>query len=289
MDFISVLLNGLLTGCVFAQIALPLSIMYGVLKLINFAHGEMIVGGMLVLCFLNNNLGLSPFIALPLTTVIFIFLLIFLNKVLYCKIQASKPTTQFINMIALSIIFLNILLLFFKGDTYSYTLFKGSHLINFLGMDIAYKKLIAAIISVVSTLFLYLFLNKTLIGKSIRAVAIAPYITKTLGLNTPKIFTYALIIISILLSVSCFSLLLTMDVSIQNAPEFTLMCFIIVILGGLGSISGTIISSFIIGINESFMTYYGSSLYKSTVTFLIFIVILLLKPQGLLGEKYKTS
>ncbi|CAO5680232.1 MAG: High-affinity branched-chain amino acid transport system permease protein LivH [Holosporales bacterium] len=285
MEFLSVFFNGILTGCVLAQMALPLSLMYGVLKLVNFAHGELLVGGMLLMCFLINTCDIPAFMATIILILLYIGLFLFLNRIIFSRIQSSIQTIQFINMMALSIIFFNLSLLFFKSDTYSFNVLSDLKILNIFGLSLNFKKIIAASISIFNTCLFFLFLNKTLIGKSIRAVSINPEIAKTLGMNTQKIFKIALILIAILLSLSCFSLLLTMDISILNAPEITLTSFIIVILGGLGSIPGTILSALIVGINESIIGYYGSSLYKSTITFFIFIGILLLKPYGLLGKK----
>jgi branched-chain amino acid transport system permease protein len=105
------------------------------------------------------------------------------------------------------------------------------------------------------------------------------------GIDQNFFYKIAYVIVAILIGMSAFSLLFIMDVSIQTAPEITLLCFIIVILGGLGSFFGTFTASLIIGVLEALISYYGASVYKSFFTFLIFIIILIFNPQGLFGKK----
>ena len=286
MEFLNVCLNGLLSGFIYAQMALGLSLLYGVLRLINFAHGEMITGGMLLLCFLEKCCGLTPFITTPIIIFLFLILFLTLNKLVFQHLLKEKDTTQFIAMAALAMIILNFNLFFFKADTYSLQFAHHLSKFSFLNMTIPQGKIFAALISALSTLSLFLFLNKTLIGKTVKAVALNPKISVLLGIDIKKIFSIALIIASVLMGLSSISLLLTMDVSVQTAPEITLICFIIVILGGLGSVQGTVIAAFIIGFTESFVSYYGSSVYKSLISFIIFIIILMFKPQGIFGKKH---
>ncbi|CAO4842256.1 MAG: High-affinity branched-chain amino acid transport system permease protein LivH [Holosporales bacterium] len=283
MEFLAVTFSGLITGITYAQMALGLSLIYGVMRLVNFAHGEMLTLGILIICSLQHIVT-SPFHMIPLVILMYIGIFFILNRFVFKHLVGKDETTQFMAMAALSMLILNVNLFMFHADTYSYVAHAYNGCMSIGGLVIQKTKLISSVLSFSTILFLFLFLNKSLLGTAIRAISVYPKGAIYTGLPVRKLHFISLILASFLMGVSGFSLVLNMDVSVHSAPELTLLCFTIVILGGLGSVAGTVFSSLIIGLSEAYVVYYGSSLYKNVTSFILLTLVLLLKPKGIFGQ-----
>ncbi|CAO5677456.1 MAG: High-affinity branched-chain amino acid transport system permease protein LivH [Holosporales bacterium] len=283
MEFLAVTFSGLITGITYAQMALGLSLIYGVMRLVNFAHGEMLTLGILIICSLQHIVT-TPFHMVPLVIFMYVGIFFILNRFVFKHLVGKDETTQFMAMAALSMLILNINLFMFHADTYSYIAHAYDGSISIGNLVIQKTKLISSVLSFSTILFLFLFLNKSLLGTAIRAISVSPKAAIYTGLPVRKLHFISLILASCLMGVSGFSLVLNMDVSVHSAPELTLLCFTIVILGGLGSVGGTVFSSLIIGLSEAYVVYYGSSLYKNVTSFILLTLVLLLKPKGIFGK-----
>lgn len=284
MDFLAffqVTCNGILTGMIYGQMALALSVIYGVTRIINFAHGDMIVGAMLFLCVVSNTYIDNLYITFTLTLILSVMGVFALQKTVFNHLRSKKDGVQFITMAAVSIILLNVLLLIFGTDTLALSTPMTLESLNIFSIHIDYGKLIGATTALITTISLFIFFKKTYMGKAIKAVSINPNGAFLIGLNQQKIFSITSIIAGILIAVSALCLSFVLDVSVQSAPEITLLCFIIVIMGGLGSVPGTLLAGLLIGISESYVGYYISPLYKSLSGFMILMTLLLVRSQGL--------
>lgn len=241
---------------------------------------------MLFLCLIEMNFSIPLW-----QSFIFLFLLYFIfftlfQKGVLKKLTSVNETTQFIGMAAIAMIMLNMNLMIFKADTYCLQAFNSLGSFDLGVFKIQKTRLIAACFSCLSTAILFLFLNKTLIGKGIKAISLNRQKAVYMGLPFKSLLTFCFIILSVLMATSALSLTLIMNVSVHSAPEITLLCFIIVILGGLGHIHGTLIAGILIGYIETIITFYGSSLYKGLASFVLLILILIIKPQGLFNKKH---
>lgn len=277
--------NGILTGMIYGQMALALSIIYGVTRIINFAHGDMIVGAMLFLCMVSNTYIDNLYLNFMLTLILSVVVVWGMQKTVFNLLRGKKDGVQFITMAAVSIILLNALLLIFGADTFTLSAPITLKSLDFFSIRLNYGKLVGAMTALLTTIGLFIFFKKTYIGKAIRAVSINPEGAFLIGLNQQKIFSITSIIAAILIAVSALCLSFVIDVSVQSAPDITLLCFIIVIMGGLGSVPGTLLAGLLIGISESYVGYYISPLYKSLSGFVLLISLLLLRPQGLMRVK----
>lgn len=284
MEFLAVTFGGLLTGITYAQMALGLSLIYGVMRLVNFAHGEMLTLGILIICSLQHVVT-SPFHMVPIVILMYMGIFFILNKFIFKNLVGKDETTQFVAMAALSMLILNINLFTFHADTYSYMAHQYNGCISIGGFVLKKTKLISAVLSISTIILLFAFLNKSLLGTAIRAISMNPKAAVYTGLPVRKLHVFSLILASFLMGISGFSLVLNMDVSVHSAPELTLLCFTIVILGGLGSVTGTVFSSLIIGLSEAYVVYYGSSLYKNVTSFALLTLVLLLNPKGISAKK----
>lgn len=277
--------NGILTGMIYGQMALALSIIYGVTRIINFAHGDMIVGAMLFLCMVSNTYIDNIYLNFALTLILSIAVVVGMQKTVFNLLRTKRDGVQFITMAAVSIILLNALLLIFGADTFTLSAPITLESLEFFSIRLNYGKLVGAMTALVTTIGLFVFFKTTYIGKAIKAVSINPEGAFLIGLNQQKIFSITSIIAGILIAVSALCLSFVIDVSVQSAPDITLLCFIIVIMGGLGSVPGTLLAGLLIGISESYVGYYISPLYKSLSGLVLLIALLLVRPQGLKGLK----
>lgn len=281
LTFFQVTCNGILTGMIYGQMALALSVIYGVTRIINFAHGDMIVGAMLFLCMVSNTYIDNLYINFALILVISVMAVFALQKAVFNHLRSKKDGVQFITMAAVSIILLNALLLIFGTDTVTLSTPITLQSLSVFSIPLNYGKLIGATTALITTISLFIFFNKTYIGKAIKAVSINPKGAFLIGLNQQKILSLTSIIAGILIAVSALCLSFVIDVSVQSAPDITLLCFIIVIMGGLGSVPGTLLAGLLIGISESYVGYYISPLYKSLSGFMMLMIWLLVRAQGL--------
>lgn len=284
MDFLAffqVTSNGILTGMIYGQMALALSVIYGVTRIINFAHGDMIVGAMLFLCVVSNTYISNLYLNFALMLMISIIAFFGLQKIVFNHLRLKTDGVQFITMAAVSIIVLNLLLLIFGTDTLTLSTPITLKSVNIFSIPLNYGKLIGAATALITTMSLFIFFKKTYIGKAIKSVSINPKGAFLIGLNQQKIFLITSIIAGILIAVSALCLSFVIDISVQSAPEITLLCFIIVIMGGLGSIPGTLFSGLLIGISESYVGYYISPLYKALSGFMMLIIWLLVRSRWL--------
>ncbi len=277
--------NGILTGMIYGQMALALSIIYGVTRIINFAHGDMIVGAMLFLCMISNTYIDNLSLHFVLTLMLSVTVVWGMQKTVFNLLRTKRDGVQFITMAAVSIIFLNALLLIFGADTFTLSAPITLESLEFFAIQLNYGKVVGAMTALGTTIGLFLFFKKTYIGKAIKAVSINPEGAFLIGLNQQKIFSITSIIAGILIAVSALCLSFVIDISVQSAPDITLLCFIIVIMGGLGSVPGTLLAGLLIGMSESYVGYYISPLYKSLSGFVLLITLLLVRPQGLIRLK----
>lgn len=266
--------------------ALGLSLVYGVVRIVNFAHGEMITFGMLFLCLIGMNSSVPLWQSFILLVFFYLLFFALIQRSVLKKLLGVNETTQFIAMAAVAMIMLNMNLMIFKADTYCLNVFKSLGSFDLGLFTIQKTRVIAACFSCLSTTVLFLLLNKTLIGKGIKAISLNPKKALYMGLPFTQLLNFCFITLSVLMATSALSLILIMDVSVHSAPEITLLCFIIVILGGLGHIHGTLVAGIVIGYMETFITFYGSSLYKGLASFVLLILILIIKPQGLFNKKH---
>jgi branched-chain amino acid transport system permease protein len=266
--------------------ALGLSLIYGIVKVVNFAHGEMITFGMLFLCLVEMNFSVPLCQSFIILLLLYFLFFTFFQYGILKKLMGVNETTQFIGMAAIAMIMLNMNLMIFKADTYCLQAFNSLGSIDLGTFKIQKTRVIAACLSCLSTAILFLFLNKTLVGKGIKAISLNRKKALYMGLPFTPLLTFCFIILSVLMATSALSLTLIMNVSVHSAPEITLLCFIIVILGGLGHIHGTLLAGILIGYMETFITFYGTSLYKGLASFVLLILILIIKPQGLFNKKH---
>ena len=287
--FLSALANGLLTGAVYALIALGLTLIYGVLHIINFAHGAALMLALYAVYWLKEAAGIDPYLALPLVVPGMFVLGYSLQRLVINRASHGKDENILLVTLGLSIVMENLALLFFKSDTRTietaYTLTTVPIDLGFAQAMIALPKLVAFGGALVASALLMLIVGRTDLGRAIRAVAKEKHGAKLMGIDVDHVYAMSFGIgLACLGAAACF-LLPAYYVNPQVGNGFVLVAFTIVVLGGMGSFSGALLGGLLIGVVESIGgLLLGESLGQIGI-FLLFIAVLLFRPQGLFGAK----
>ncbi len=278
-------LNGVTTGAVYALIALGLTLIYGVLHIINFAHGASLMMALYGVYFLKERLGIDPYLALPVVVPLMFVLGYALQRVVINRASHGKDENILLVTLGLSIVMENLALLFFKSDTRTidtaYTLTTWS-----IGSAmISLPKLVAFAGALVVSALLLWMVRGTDLGRAIRAVAKEKHGARLMGIDVEHVYAMCFGIgLACLGAAACF-LLPAYYVNPQVGNGFVLVAFTIVVLGGMGSFAGALLGGLLIGVVESLGgLYLGESLGQVGI-FVIFIAVLLLRPQGFFGAR----
>ncbi|MGN6580130.1 MAG: branched-chain amino acid ABC transporter permease [Bordetella sp.] len=282
---LSATLNGLTTGAVYALIALGLTLVYGVLHIINFAHGAALMVALYVVWSLKEKLGLDPYAALPFVTLGMFLLGYALQRLVIEKASHGKDENILLVTLGLAIVMENVALVWFKSDTRtidtSYTLAT----IAIGPVMMAVPKLIAFCGALAISALLFWIMRATDLGRAIRAVAKEKQGARLMGIHVERVYAISFGIgMACLGAAACF-LMPMYYVNPQVGDGFVLIAFTIVVLGGMGSFAGALAGGLLIGVVESLGgLWFGDSLGQMGI-FAIFIVVVLLRPQGLFGAR----
>ncbi len=283
------LINGLTTGAVYALIALGLTLIYGVLHIINVAHGAALMVALYAVYFLKEKLGIDPYLALPLVVPGMFALGYAMQRVVINRASHGRDENILLVTLGMSIVMENLALLFFKSDTRTietaYTLTTVPINIGIAQAMISLPKLIAFAGALLTSALLMLIVGRTDLGRSIRAVAKEKLGAKLMGIDVDHVYAMSFGIgLASLGAAACF-LMPSYYVNPLVGNGFVLVAFTIVVLGGMGSFAGALLGGLLIGVVESLGgLLLGESLGQIGI-FLIFIAVLLFRPQGLFGAK----
>ncbi len=279
------LLNGLTTGALYALIALGLTLIYGVLHIINFAHGALLMVGLYAVYFLNTRLGIDPYVALLIVPPLMFLLGYALQRGIIGKASHGRDENILLVTLGLSIIIENLALIIFKGDTQIIDTPYSFSTVEFLGAFIPLPKVIAFFGALITAALLWLLMSKTDLGRAIRALAKERKGAQLVGIDVDHVFAMSFGLGIACLGIAACLLLPSYYVSPHVGHGFVLIAFTIVVLGGMGSFVGALIGGLIIGVVEAMGgLMLGESLGQIGI-FLIFILVLIFRPSGLLGHK----
>ena len=278
------LISGILIGGVYALIGIGLTIIFGVMRVINFAHGELMMVGMYMTFFLFTLFGIDPFLSIVITIPLMFIFGGILQKVFINRIIGSLPQNQILLTIGLGLIMSNFMMLAFTSDYKILTTSYSSSSIDLGGISVSQPLTVSFIITAIITAFLYWFLMKTDTGQAIRATAQDREAAQLMGINVKRMSILAFGIGSALAGTAGALIAPTYYIFPQVGSAFTLKAFVITVLGGMGSIVGATLGGIIIGIVESVGAVTISSDWKDVLVFIIFLLVLLIKPAGLMGK-----
>ena len=286
---LSALLNGLTTGAVYALIALGLTLIYGVLHIINFAHGASLMMALYGVYAMKERWGIDPYVALPIMVPAMFVLGYAMQRIVINRASHGKDENILLVTLGLSIVMENFALLFFKSDTRTietaYTLTTVAIGPEAAQVMVSLPKLVAFAGALVVSALLIVILQRTDLGRAIRAVAKEKQGARLMGIDVEHVYAMCFGLgLACLGAAACF-LLPAYYVNPQVGNGFVLVAFTVVVLGGMGSFAGALLGGLLIGVVESFGgLFLGESLGQVGI-FVIFIGVLLLRPEGLFGAK----
>lgn len=280
------IVSGLLLGGIFALVAVGLTLIFGVMKILNFAHGDFLMLGMYFAFFLSVMFGIDPYISALAALPVFFGLGWLVQSWLIRPVLKAPESIQILLTVGLSLLLQNLALFLFSPDFQSLRVPYGSNTLTILGVSISYVRTFACTVAVCASIGLYLFLGWTDVGKALRACAEERLGAMAVGINVDRMYN-----IAFGLGIACVGLAgILMTPFFYIAPQvglpFTLTAFVVAVLGGLGSLPGALIGGLIVGLIESMgEIILPSPSMKQMATFTVFLLILLLRPQGLFGGK----
>jgi len=281
----NVAIAGVLTGLVYGLMALGLSVIFGVVRVVNFAHGEMMTIAMYATVLLFTAFRLDPFLAVVPVAAVFFALGYLLQATLINPFITRPEHSQFMLLVAVAIIMVNGLQMAFgpsaRNIQVDYQL--ESWALGPILFDQA--RVYAAGMAIATSALLFAFFRFTLTGKAIRACADNWLGAKVIGLDVKRYYALTFGIGSACVAVAGCMMILLVDVSPVLGPSYTLLAFVIVIVGGLGSMPGALLGGVLIGLSEALAGLFIQPSAKSMVSFGLLILVLLFRPQGLLGRK----
>ena len=281
----NVVISGMLTGLVYGLMALGLSVIYGVVRVVNFAHGEMMTIAMYAVVMLFAAFKLDPFLAmLPVAAVFFVLGYLMQSGFIHPFITRPEHS-QFILMVAVAIIMVNGLLLVFGPDARNVQIEYQLESYEIGPILIDKARLYAAAAAVATATALFAFFKMTLSGKAIRACADNHLGALVVGLNVKHLYALTFGLGAVCVAIAGCAMAVLLEVTPQLGPAYTLLAFVIVIVGGLGSMGGALLGGVLIGVSEALAGLFITPSAKSMVSFGLLILVLLLRPQGLLGRK----
>jgi branched-chain amino acid transport system permease protein len=283
--YLNVAVSGLLTGLVYGLMALGLSVIFGVVRVVNFAHGEMMVLAMYIAVVAFGAFGLDPFVMLvPIAAVL--FALGYLLQVGIINPFISRPEhSQFMLLVAIAIILVNAQLIAFGPDArnvqtpYSFDSFQLGLLI------VDASKVYAGATAILIAAGLFAFFRFTILGKAIRACADNYAGALVVGLDVKRLYALTFGLGAACVGAAGAMMSLIIDVSPPLGPAYTLLAFVIVITGGLGSMPGALLGGVLIGMTEALAGLLYAPSAKSMFAFAFLVLVLLFRPQGILGKK----
>jgi len=283
--YLNVIVAGILTGLVYGLMALGLSVIFGVVRVVNFAHGEMMSIAMYLTVLLFSSLNLDPLVMLvPIAAVLFVFGYA-LQAGLINPFISRPEHSQFLLLVALALIIVNTLLILFGPDartvqtSYAFDSFQVGALI------VDATKLYAGAAAIVIAGLLFAFFRFAPLGKAIRACADNYTGALVVGLDVNRLYALTFGIGAACVGAAGVMMTLIVDVTPIIGPTYTLLAFVIVITGGLGSMAGALLGGLLIGVTEALAGLLFTPSAKSMFAFAILVLVLLFRPQGILGRR----
>ncbi len=285
INIVEQLINGLRTGSIYALIALGYTMVYGIAKMINFAHGDIIMVGAYSLYVFYGILKLPAAAAIILTIVVCAVLGVVIEKVAYKPLRNAQPLAVLITAIGVSFLLQNLALLIFKATPIPFGSMIKVPAVKLGGIHISGITVVTLIVTVISMILLTLFINKTKAGRAMRAVSEDKGAAELMGISVNRTISLTFAIGSALAAVAGLLFICqyeSLQPTLGALPG--IKAFVAAVLGGIGSVPGAMLGGILLGIIESISKAYISTQLADAIVFGVLVIVLLVKPSGLLGK-----
>ncbi|MBS5080264.1 MAG: branched-chain amino acid ABC transporter permease [Clostridiales bacterium] len=279
------LINGLRTGSIYALIALGYTMVYGIAKMINFAHGDIIMVGAYSLYVFVALLHLNPVVAILLTILVCAVLGVVIEKVAYKPLRNAQPLAVLITAIGVSYLLQNLALLIFKATPIPFGSIIKVPSIKIGSLNISGITIVTLVVTTVCMIALTTFINKTKAGRAMRAVSEDKGAAELMGISVNKTISMTFAIGSALAAVAGILFIAQYETLLPTLGALPgIKAFVAAVLGGIGSIPGAMLGGILLGVIESLSKAYISTQLADAIVFGVLVIVLLVKPSGLLGK-----
>ncbi len=283
--FLQALITGILMAGIYALVAIGLTLIFGVVRIVNFAHGEFVMVGMYLSFWLWKLWGIDPYVSLLITMPALFCFGVLLQRFLLQPILRAPDLAQIFMTVGLSVILMNLALFLFTADFRSVKLSYSERAWRVGGVTIPLTRLFAFLGALLLAGLLTLFLKKTDLGKALRAVAQDREVSMLLGINPQRMYLLAVGLGAALAGAAGSLIVPFFYIFPTVGVVFVLVAFVVVILGSLGSIEGALLASLIVGVAESLGILFAGADLGLVVVFAILVAALVFRPSGLMGAR----
>jgi branched-chain amino acid transport system permease protein len=281
--FFNILLSGLLLGGIYSLVSIGLNLIFGVVRIVNFAQGELVMLGMYATFFCFAKFGIGPYYAVFLVGPLLFVVGLLVQRLVLQPLQ-NEPNMQVFATFGLLILLENSVLALTRGEGYSLAGAYSRGVIDIFGMRASVSRLIVFAAATAIAIALMFFLSRTMAGKAIRAVIQDRQSARLMGINVERTYLLTFAFGAALAGVAGALLAPIYTLSPYIGGNFILAAFAVVVLGGLGSVPGAYIGGLLVGLMEAFAGYYVDPALKQAIWFIIFVVVLVVRPSGLMGQ-----
>ena len=280
---IQILVSGLMMGFVYALVSIGLNLIYGVMEIVNFAHGAFLMVAMYIAFWLSQLIGLDPVFAVPVCAAAIGLLGALTYGLIIKRVIDAPPLAQIFATFGLMLVLEALAQFLWSADyrTVENTIFSG--VVTVAGLRVGTAKLIVAVGAILTTAILFWFYNRTKTGKALQATAISKQAAMLMGIDTNKMYLLSWILGGASVGAAGALLATFYNIFPTVGTAFVLIAFAVVVLGGFGSITGALYAGLIIGVIENCAGVFAPS-FKYAVVYALFIAVIVFKPKGLMGR-----
>ena len=282
---LQVLVSGILLGGVYALATIGLTLVFGVLRIVNFAHGEFLMVSMYATFWLFNLLGIDPYVALLVVPVLMFGFGLLAERLVIRPTLTRPHMVQTFGTLGLSTLLVNLAQVLWSANYRSVETALSQIKVSLGLIDLGLPRLLAFVLAMLISLALYLFLRLTYTGKAIQATAENVAAAKLMGINVNRIYALTFALGSAVTGAAGCLLMPIFYAYPRIGLDFVGVMFVVAVMGGLGSVPGAIIAGLIIGVVETTSGFFISPAFKQAIYFIAFILVLVIKPAGLLGTR----
>ncbi|MGH7408856.1 MAG: branched-chain amino acid ABC transporter permease [Candidatus Methylomirabilales bacterium] len=278
-----VVISGLLAGALYSMVALGLALIYGVMRVINIAHGTILMLGAYTTFWWFHLLGVNPYLSLLASMPLMFLLGMLLQRTLVTRVVDAPELASLLLTFGVSIALVNVAQLAFTSDLRSVEFLTGAFLVGPIALS--KSRLVAFAFALAITLLAFWFLQRTKLGKAIRATSQSSEVAMVCGINVPRIHLYAFGIASALAGAGGSLVAVVIAIQPEMGGVYTLKSFLVIVLGGAGNYPGALLGGMLLGLVEQLSSLFLTTQLSEAVAYVLLVLVLLLRPTGLLGGR----
>lgn len=278
-----VIISGLLAGALYSMVALGLALIYGVMRVINIAHGTLLMLGAYTTFWWFRLLGINPYLSLLVALPLMFFLGMLLQRTLVTRVVDAPELSSLLLTFGISIALVNVAQLAFTSDVRSVEFLTGAFLVG--PFALSKSRLVSFAFALVITLLAFWFLQKTKLGKAIRATSQSSEVAMVCGINVQRIHLYSFGIASALAAAGGSLVAVIIAIQPEMGQVYTFKSFLVIVLGGAGNYPGALLGGMLLGLVEQLSSLFLTTQVSEAVAYVLLVLVLLLRPTGLLGGR----